>query len=65
MQRQSVCVGGGGTRKRQQDGITYESEREKVKKNKESDGTKGSCVLDGSQVCLTDGNLKPGRHCLA
>lgn len=35
---------------RKRDGVTYESEKEKVREDTESDGTKGSCVLDGSQV---------------
>ncbi len=33
------------------EGVTYESEREKVREDTESDGTKGSCALDGNQVC--------------
>lgn len=33
------------------DGVTYESEREEVREDTKSDGTTGSSVLDGNQVC--------------
>lgn len=42
-------------KQRKTDELGYESEREKVREDTESDGTKGNCVLGGSQVCYTDG----------
>lgn len=42
--------GTGWTEEERQE-VTDESEREKVREDNESDGTKGSCGLDSNQVC--------------